>query len=74
MYKFCFGIKFFACFYTETEYPHLVTGAIAASAPILQFITDCNRFNMIVSSVFTVDQGNCARNIRQTWDVLRYVT
>lgn len=55
------------------KYPHLVTGAIAASAPILQFSTDCNRFNMIVSSVFTVDQGNCSRNIRQSWDLLKYV-
>lgn len=55
------------------KYPHLVTGAIAASAPILQFVTDCNRFNTIVSSVFTVDQGNCSKNIRQTWNVIKYV-
>lgn len=55
------------------KYPHIVTGAIAASAPILQFTTDCGRFNTIVSNVFTVGQGNCSRNIRQTWDVLKYV-
>lgn len=55
------------------KYPHLVTGAIAASAPILQFTTDCNRFNTIVSNVFTVGQGNCSQNIRSTWDLLKFV-
>lgn len=55
------------------KYPHVVTGAIAASAPILQFTTECGRFNTIVSNVFTVGQGNCSKNIRQTWDVLKYV-
>lgn len=55
------------------KYPHLVTGAIAASAPILQFITDCNRFNTIVSNVFTVGQGNCSQNIRETWNVIKLV-
>lgn len=56
------------------KYPHLALGAIAASAPILQFTTDCSRFNTIVSNVFTVGQGNCSRNIRQAFDVLKYVT
>lgn len=55
------------------KYPHLVTGAIAASAPILQFTTPCNRFNTIVSNVFTVGQGKCSQNIRLTWDLLKLV-
>lgn len=55
------------------KYPHLVLGAIAASAPILQFTTDCNRFNTIVSNVFTVGQGNCSENIRGTWNVIKLV-
>lgn len=53
------------------KYPHLVTGAIAASAPVLQFTSDCNRFNTILTSVFTVGQGNCSRNIRLSWDILK---
>lgn len=53
------------------KYPHLVLGAIAASAPILQFESDCNRFNMILSSVFTASHKNCSRNIRQSWDALK---
>lgn len=55
------------------KYPHLVTGAIAASAPIFQFTTDCSAFNMILTSVFTAGQGNCSKNIFQTWDVIKYV-
>lgn len=54
------------------KYPHLVKGAIASSAPILQFITECSRFNTIVSSVFTVGQGQCSENIRNTWNLLKY--
>lgn len=56
------------------KYPHIVTGAIAASAPILQFVTDCNRFNTIVTNVFTVGQGNCSQNIRETWNVIKWVS
>lgn len=53
------------------KYPHIVLGAISASAPILQFSTECSRFNTIVSNVFTVGQGNCSKNIRQSFDVLQ---
>lgn len=53
------------------KYPHLVTGAIAASAPILQFTSDCNRFNTILTSVFTAGHEQCSKNIRQSWDVLK---
>lgn len=57
--------------YFRLKYPHLVTGAIAASAPVLQFTTDCNRFNQILTSIFSTGQGNCSRNIRETWDALK---
>lgn len=53
------------------KYPHLVTGAIAASAPILQFTADCNRFNTILTSVFSAGHKNCSKNIQQSWDVLK---
>lgn len=55
------------------KYPHLVKGAIAASAPILQFTVKPDRFNTIVTSVFTVGQANCSANIRNTWDLLKCV-
>lgn len=53
------------------KYPHIATGAIAASAPILQFTADCNRFNTILTSVFRTNNRNCSENIRQSWNVLQ---
>lgn len=53
------------------KYPHLVTGAIASSAPILQFTADCNRFNTILTSVFSAGHKNCARNIKESWNVIK---
>lgn len=53
------------------KYPHVIKGAIAASAPILQFTTDCGLFNRILTSVFTAGQGNCSVNIRESWNVMR---
>lgn len=60
------------------KYPHLVIGALAASAPIFQFtdLTPCDAFNRILTSVFdTSFDGNnrCAENIKKSWDVMRYV-
>lgn len=56
------------------KYPHIVTGAIAASAPILQFgdLTPCGVFSQIVTSVFaTAYTQDCANNIQQSWDVIK---
>lgn len=53
------------------KYPHIVAGAIAASAPILQFTADCNRFNTILTSVFRTTNANCSENIRHSWRVLQ---
>ncbi|XP_033173414.1 lysosomal Pro-X carboxypeptidase [Drosophila mauritiana] len=52
------------------KYPHLVTGALAASAPVLQFpgITDCDIFYRIVTSVFqNAYNENCTLNIAKSW-------
>ncbi|KAH8282704.1 hypothetical protein KR054_009227, partial [Drosophila jambulina] len=52
------------------KYPHLVHGALAASAPILQFpgITDCDIFYRIATSVFqNAYNGNCTVNIAKSW-------
>jgi len=56
------------------KYPHLVTGALAASAPILQFpgITDCDIFSRIVTSVFqNAYNGNCTVNIGKSWKLFQ---
>lgn len=53
------------------KYPHIVDGAIAASAPILQFTADCNRFNTILTAVFSTTNRNCSDNIRKIWKILK---
>lgn len=56
------------------KYPHLISGSIAASAPILQFsnITPCEVFNRILTSVFnTADNSECVGNIKRSWNVLK---
>jgi len=56
------------------KYPHLVTGALAASAPIRQFEVECNMFNRILTSVYRTalpDNPNCSINIGKVWDVMK---
>lgn len=57
------------------KYPHEVTaGALAASAPVLQFsgLTPCSVFSQIVTSVFTVAyKPACADNVKRSWEVLK---
>ncbi|XP_034935793.1 lysosomal Pro-X carboxypeptidase-like [Chelonus insularis] len=58
------------------KYPHIVQGAIAASAPILQFsnITDCHLFTRIVTSDFRNTNPICSKAIRQSWDAITNLT
>ncbi|CRK94664.1 CLUMA_CG008164, isoform A [Clunio marinus] len=64
------------------KYPHLVTGALASSAPVLQFpgVVPCDIFNRILTSVFKValdrnpdgtPQSICIDNIKKSWTVLQ---
>ncbi|EFN88584.1 Lysosomal Pro-X carboxypeptidase [Harpegnathos saltator] len=58
------------------KYPHIVQGAIAASAPILQFtgIVKCEAFARIVTSDFRASNPTCAKLIRQSWNTITEVT
>lgn len=61
--------------YIRMKYPHIVNGAIAASAPILQFqdLTPCDVFYRIISSVFKANDDSCFNSIKKSWPVLKYV-
>ncbi|PAA86324.1 hypothetical protein BOX15_Mlig015001g5, partial [Macrostomum lignano] len=54
------------------KYPHLVQGALASSAPVLQFInvTSCYAFSAAVSNAFTRASPNCSANIRKSWSAI----
>lgn len=62
------------------KYPHLVTGALASSAPVLQFpdVVPCDIFNRILTSVYNSalegvkeEDNFCVENIRKMWIVLQ---
>ncbi|AQK81780.1 putative serine peptidase S28 family protein precursor [Zea mays] len=54
------------------KYPHVAIGALASSAPILQFdhITPWSSFYDAVSQDFKSESSNCFGVIRAAWDVL----
>ncbi|XP_015110405.1 lysosomal Pro-X carboxypeptidase [Diachasma alloeum] len=58
------------------KYPHIIQGAIAASAPILQFtgVTDCQAFNRIVTSDFRAASDVCPKVIRKSWNAINNLT
>lgn len=59
------------------KYPHLVVGALASSAPVLQFpdVVPCDIFNRILTSVYgsALDEADnfCVENIKKLWPVLQ---
>jgi len=56
----------------RTKYPHIVQGAIAASAPIAQFTSPCDAFGRIVTSDFSAAAANssCSAAVRASWSAL----
>ncbi|KAM3960893.1 lysosomal Pro-X carboxypeptidase [Aphomia sociella] len=62
--------------YFRIKYPHLVAGAIAASAPVHQFtgMVPCEAYNRIVTSSFKVASTRCVDNIKASWSILRNFT
>ncbi|XP_039760397.1 lysosomal Pro-X carboxypeptidase [Pararge aegeria] len=59
--------------YFRMKYPHLVTGAIAASAPVHMYpnMVPCEVFHRIVTSSFKIVNQKCVDNIRSSWSELR---
>ncbi|XP_065225455.1 lysosomal Pro-X carboxypeptidase-like [Planococcus citri] len=55
------------------KYPAVIEGALAASAPILQFtgITPCDSYNKVLTDAFNASSPQCVKNIRNSWRVLR---
>ncbi|KAF5454283.1 hypothetical protein F2P56_023960 [Juglans regia] len=54
------------------KYPHVAVGALASSAPILQFedIVPPETFYDIVSGAFKRESTSCFNTIKESWDVL----
>ncbi|XP_076833256.1 lysosomal Pro-X carboxypeptidase [Brachyhypopomus gauderio] len=58
------------------KYPGVVTGALAASAPIWQFtdMVPCGDFYKIVTQDFTKSGTNCSTSIRRSWVAISNVS
>ena len=54
------------------KYPHILAGAIAASAPIWQFygLVSPTVYNHIVTRDYTLDTPYCAAGIQKGWDII----
>jgi lysosomal Pro-X carboxypeptidase len=54
------------------KYPHIAIGAVAASAPILQFedIVPTDTFYRIVSADFKRESTSCFNYIQESWDAI----
>lgn len=55
------------------KYPHILQGAVASSAPILQFpgTYNCSDFNKLVTNDYEDYSKTCANVIRKTWSSIR---
>ncbi|KZC07914.1 Lysosomal Pro-X carboxypeptidase [Dufourea novaeangliae] len=58
------------------KYPHIIQGAIAASAPILQLsgAVECDSFARIVAMDFKMAHPNCPKLIQRSWSTITNVT
>jgi len=56
------------------KYPHIVAGAIAASAPVSQFDAPCDAFGRIVTADYTAQGAFCSETIRKSWVAIDNVT
>ncbi|KYQ50108.1 Lysosomal Pro-X carboxypeptidase [Trachymyrmex zeteki] len=58
------------------KYPHVVQGAIASSAPLLQFtdVVDCEAFSRITTSDYKAANPTCPKLIQKAWSTITNVT
>ncbi|EGI66041.1 PREDICTED: lysosomal Pro-X carboxypeptidase [Acromyrmex echinatior] len=58
------------------KYPHVVQGAIASSAPLLQFtdVVDCEVFARITTSDYKAANPTCSKLIQKSWNTITNVT
>ena len=56
----------------RVKYPHVVSGAISSSAPVLMYqgLVDPNAFNRIVTRDFEKSNSVAAIQIRKSWDIM----
>ncbi|XP_070800156.1 lysosomal Pro-X carboxypeptidase [Pituophis catenifer annectens] len=57
------------------KYPHVVIGALAASAPIWQFdsLVPCGSFHKIVTEDFKKSGVGCSESIRNSWAAIKRI-
>ena len=57
------------------KYPHVLAGAIAASAPIWQFygLVAPTMYNNIITRDYMLDTVNCAAGIQKGWDIIEHL-
>ncbi|OWK61121.1 Lysosomal Pro-X carboxypeptidase [Lonchura striata] len=58
------------------KYPHVVVGALAASAPIWQFadLVPCGTFFNIVTNDFKKSGKGCSESIRNSWNAINHLS
>ncbi|XP_019384090.1 PREDICTED: lysosomal Pro-X carboxypeptidase [Crocodylus porosus] len=58
------------------KYPHVVDGALAASAPIWQFedLVPCGVFSRIVTNDFKKSGKGCSESIRNSWEAIKRIS
>ncbi|GJZ32967.1 lysosomal Pro-X carboxypeptidase [Tanacetum coccineum] len=73
-YSLPIDIKVLAA-WMRLKYPHIAIGALASSAPILQFkdIVPLGTFYDIVSNDFRRESTNCFDTIKKSWDIMTSV-
>ena len=52
------------------KYPNVVVGALAASAPIFQFTTDCGTYSKVTTNAFKKADPMCPKLISYSWDYI----
>jgi lysosomal Pro-X carboxypeptidase len=52
------------------KYPNIVDGALAASAPVRQFVVDCDSFSLVTTNTFRKANRQCPEIISSSWSLL----